>query len=107
MPMAEEHKARMRAGRERVAREKAERAHEQRGASVPATPVPVVAKAEFIGLTMKNCPVGCNTERCVIGGSLIIKNDDGTTSRVGHCCHPHKGGLGPIHKMKPEIVERF
>ena len=26
---------------------------------------------------------------------------------MGHCAHPKKGGLQPIHQMKPEIVQRY
>ena len=65
------------------------------------------APAEFMGLTMKDCAVGCTPERCVIAGSLIFKNEDGEKSLVGHCGHPKKGGLQAIHQTNMEIVKRY
>lgn len=102
-------KVKMAAGRTRAAAARkakpaksAKREHKAPVAA-PKSDVP----AEFVGLTEKDCSIGCTPERCAIGGSLVFKNDDGTKSLVGHCTHPFKTGLGPLHKINPEIVERF
>jgi hypothetical protein len=62
--------------------------------------------SEFIGLTSRECCDDCTPERCVISGSLVFRNDDGTTTRSATCGHPAKGSLQPIQQMNPEIVSR-
>jgi hypothetical protein len=106
--VSEELKAKMRAGRERAAAERkakgvkreARREHKELVKEVKAS-------VEFMGITMKDCPIDCTPECCVIAGSLVMKNDDGTTTLVGHCGHPCKGGLQPIHQINRVIVERY
>jgi|SRR5882672_748408 len=112
-----EHRAKLNAGRERAAEARKARAAaapargnpDPRHVSEPRSPasVPRVVPHEFTGLSRADCPVDCTPNRCAIGGSLVINNADGTKTLVGHCCHPLKAGLGPIHKTKPEIVERY
>ena len=112
--MTEEHKAKMKLGRERAAAARA--ANPKPAVPTPAAkPRPAAAatseavapSAEFMGLTMKDCCIGCTPERCVIAGSLVFKNPDGTKGLVGHCGHPKKGGLQAIHQTKTEIVKRY
>lgn len=112
--MSPELKARMAEGRRRTAdarKAKAREFHRKRKALPPA-PKEMTATTksdvpdEFTGLTENDCPIGCTPERCVIGGSLVFV-DNGTKSLVGHCTHPCKCGLGPLHKTKPEIVARY
>src|SRR5258706_412248 len=106
--VSDELKAKMKAGRERAAearkakvvKREARREHKELVKEVKAS-------VEFMGITKNDCPVDCTPEHCVIAGSLVYKNDDGSTTLVGHCGHPCKGGLAPIQKVNRVIVERY
>src|SRR5258706_1802963 len=117
-------KAKMKAGRERAAAErerlwkernraeheaaaKAKKAARELAKSGLRGVQPEAAPTEFLGITKNDCPVDCTPEHCVIAGSLAYKNDDGSTTLVGHCGHPCKGGLAPIQKVNRVIVERY
>jgi hypothetical protein len=52
------------------------------------------APHEFLGITRTDCPIGCTAEHCVITG-------------MGHCGHPCKGGIQPVHMSNRDTVERY
>lgn len=85
---------------------KARAAKKPKAAAAVTTPK-TDAPAEFFGLTSDDCCADCTPERCAIAGSLVFKNGDGTTTKEGHCGHPNKCGLQPIHKSNPIIVARY
>jgi hypothetical protein len=113
MPLSEEHKARMAAGRERAMERRKAKAMQAQAAHAPevhqnipvawpkAAPVPiprlpVAAKElpEFAGITNEDCPVDCTMERCVVSGKA-------------YCAHPRKCGLAPVDKADMATFERF
>lgn len=49
---------------------------------------------EYEGITTTECPLACNSERCVITGESI-------------CGHPHKGGLQAKYQGDLVCIERF
>ncbi len=71
------------------------------GQSTPAPP-----ELEFLGLSATDCPVDCTPGRCVISGSVVFRNEDGTKTITASCGHPFKGALAPIQQVNSEIVRR-
>lgn len=49
--------------------------------------------SEMDGITVRDCPIACNAERCAI-------------SATGICAHPCKGGLQP-RLQTPDAMRRF
>jgi hypothetical protein len=50
---------------------------------------------EFEGMTAVDCATACNeTDGCVISG-------------INHCAHPRKSGLQSVHRMMPDVLERY
>ena len=101
MPLSEEHKARMAAGRERAMERRKAKAMQDQAAYapevlVPIPRLPVAAKElpEFAGITNEDCPVDCTMERCVVSGKA-------------YCAHPRKCGLAPVDKADMATFERF
>jgi len=105
MQLTEEHKAKMKAGRDRASAERKAKgikrasrgsraAPEPRLPASPAAPAPAKAPREFLGITRTDCPVDCTAEHCVITG-------------VGFCGHPCKGALQPVYMSNRETVDRY
>src|SRR5260221_6207281 len=76
--------------------------HPERGSKDATVP----PELEFLGLTATDCPVDCTADRCVISGSAVFRNDDGTTTLTACCGHPNKGALSPIQQINSVIVKR-
>jgi hypothetical protein len=49
---------------------------------------------DYEGITPKECPILCESSRCVITGE-------------GICGHPHKGGLQSKYQIDPACQERY
>jgi hypothetical protein len=50
---------------------------------------------EFRGLSQSDCCTACNeTDSCIISG-------------MNCCLHPRKCGLQPVHRMMPDVLQRY
>ncbi len=94
--MSDEHKAKMRAGRERAAAERKAKAiiGISKHPELLNMPKKLKAVPEFLGITKTDCPVGCTFEHCIITGGP-------------YCGHPCKGGIQPAQMQNRETVERY
>lgn len=53
----------------------------------------VTGDDRYAGMTVRDCCLGCNAEKCVISGKA-------------YCAHPRKGGLHPNEQSDPAALGR-
>ncbi len=104
MQLTEEHKAKLKAGRERAAAERKAKGVKRaarrtrvmisQGIDGPVISTGFRAQDDFLGITKTDCPTDCTFERCVITGGP-------------YCGHPCKGGIQPAQMQDRETVERY